>query len=286
MTAELNEITAERTERRIPLRRDWRQLIDDLRYVGSTAIQVSNELSTLSFCGVDANRLLAGECVCLRRQSFYMDAAVDSWSHAFAAERSCAGGADYALRIYNRDDDCLLNIQLDGEDARDHFEALVSLYADNRPVCAAPTACRGCMHDRTPACSPDGDPVSAFDTGLVPELLEVLTDNAMTLRVTVEKAGSRHCYEGVMSCLRQVDDACVLFDEGFSLTIQSARIGRACLAESCVAGSRTQSIQLFDGCYRRALTLAPGVGADATERRKWRRITESLSAVTGEAIGL
>lgn len=283
MTAGLNEFSPARAERRIPLRRDWTQLIDDLRYVGSTAIQVSTALSDMSFCGVDANRLLAGECVSLRRQCFYMDAAIDSWSHAFAAERSRAGGADYAVRIYDHDNECLLSIQLHGQDARDRFEALVSLYADHRPACAVAGVCRGCAQARTPACGPAFSPVSAFDTALVPELLEVLTDNAMSLRVTVEKAGSRHCYEGVLSCYRRVDDQCVLFDEGFSLTILGTGIGRACLSEAPGGDAPQQSIQLFDRTYRRALTLAPGVAADATERRKWRRIVESLPAGTGIA---
>ena len=285
MTAELeNPPAAPAQSRRIPLRRDWARLIDDLRYVGSTAIQISNELSRMRFCGVDANRLLAGEYVSLRRQSFHMDAAVDSWSHALAAEQYRAGRWDYALRIYNRANDCLLSIQIDGEDARDHFEALVSLYANNSPAGAPAATCRGYIRARTGACSSERGPATAFDTGLVSELLEVLTDNAMPLHVTVEKAGSRHCYEGVLSCFRQVGDDSELFDQGCSLTILNTRIGRACLSEPCVAGAGTQSIQLFDGCYRRALTLALSPGGGATERRKWRKITESLAPTDDGAL--
>jgi putative heme degradation protein len=284
MTTRLNDVSAAPTERRIPLRRDWAEFISDLRYVGSTAIQISNELSTMSFCGIDANRLLAGERVSLRRQCFYMDAVVDSWSHAFAAEQYGTGGYSYALRIYNRENDCLLSIQLDGENARDHFEALVSLYADNRPPCAPSATCQGCVRARAGACARECGHATAFDPTLVPELLEVLTDNAMPLRVTVEKADSRHCYEGVLTCFRRVSDGLVLFDEGYALTILDAKIGRACLSEACAAG--TQAIQLYDSGYRRALSLALHPGAGATELHKWRKITASLIASAAECVAL
>lgn len=286
MIAGLNNETAAPPERRIPLRRDWAQLIDDLRYVGSTAIRISNELSTMSFCGVDANRLLAGECINLRRQSFYMDAAVDSWSHAFAAEQYGAGGCNYALRIYNRENDCLLNIQLDGENARDHFEALISLYADNRTACVASTTGKACPRARASACSRPCGSAAAFDLALVAELLEVLTDNAMPLHVMLEKADSWHCYEGALSCFRQLSDKCVLFDQGYSLTILTSGIGRACVLNPRASDAGTPSIQLYDSGYRRALRLALSPGAGVTELRKWRKITASLTASVGEGAAL
>jgi len=286
MIAVWNNEPAAPSGRRIPLRRDWAQLIDDLRYVGSTAIQISNELSTMSFCGVDANRLLAGECISLRRQCFYMDAAVASWSDAFAAEQYGAGGCSYVVRIYNRENHCLLNIQLDGEDARDHFEALISLYADNRPACAASTTGKGCPRARASAGPRPCGSATAFDPALVAELLEVLTDNAMPLHVTLEKADSWHCYEGALSCFRQLGDRCVLFDQGYSLTILISAIGRACVLDACASGAGTPSIELYDSGYRRALRLALSPGAMVTELRKWRKITASLTASVGEGAAL
>lgn len=281
MMAQLDKETLPEEVRRIPLRRDWSQLIDDLRYVGSTAVQISNELSTQSFCGIDASRLLSGECVNLRHQQFYLDAAVNSWSHAFAAEQLDAAGYRYAVRIYNSEDDCLLVIQLDGESARDHFEALVSLYADNNSVPGSDCArCERGSCERSASCQRMDEPALAFDPALVPELLEVLTDNAMPLLVSVEKAHARHCYEGVLSCFRQYRDACILFDQGYSLSILHAKIGRACLSSAGTpAGCR--AVQLYDARYRRALTLALSPCAAAAEVTKWRKITASLATAAG-----
>lgn len=284
MMAEVDSETLPEVVRRVPLRRDWSQLIGDLRYVGSTAVQISNELSTQSFCGVDASRLLAGECVNLRRQQFYLDAAVSSWSHAFAAEQLDAAGYRYALRIYNDEDDCLLVIQLDGESARDHFEALISLYADNSNTPAADCArCEnGLTCEHAAFCGHAQEPALAFDPALVPELLEVLTDNAMPLVVSVEKAHARHCYEGVLSCFRQYRDACVLFDQGYSLSVLHAKIGRACLS-SAGTPAGCQAVLLYDAGYRRALTLSLSPVAAASEMMKWRKITASLVNATGAA---